>query len=130
MLWLCITFPQLPLEALCPDDAGQPIVVTECEGNARWILCCNSTAEHGGLKTGMNYTTALAMLPNVRMLERKPLTEHYALLRLSSWAYQFSSQVICGDIPQNCATRDLHACGWKSARVSSSLEDFDSSSST
>jgi protein ImuB len=99
MLWLCITFPQLPLEALCPDDASQPLVVTECEGNTRWILCCNSAAEAGGLKAGMNYTTGLAMLPHVRMLERKPLTEHSALLRLGGWAYQFSSQVICGEVP-------------------------------
>jgi protein ImuB len=121
MLWLCITFPQLPLEALCPDDTGQPIVVTECEGNTRWILCCNSAAEHGGLKAGMNYTTALAMLPHVRMLERKPLTEHSALLRLSGWAYQFSSQVICGDVPQELR-HARSSCVW--LEIGASLKLF------
>ncbi len=121
MLWLCITLPQLPLEALCPENDTQPIVVTECEGNTRWVLCCNSAAQEVGLKSGMNYTTALAMLPQVRMLERKRASEYAALLRLSGWAYQFSSQVICGEISQELRHAQS-ACIW--LEIGASLKLF------
>lgn len=98
MLWLCITFPQLPLEALCSDENARPLVITECEGNTRWVICCDALAEQAGLSSGMNYTTALAMTPQVRMLERKRQMEACALQRLAAWTYQFSSNVIVGDV--------------------------------
>lgn len=100
MLWLCIALPQLPLEALRSDAADQALVVTACEGSARWVICCNPTAERAGLKAAMNYTVALAIHPQAGVLERKPRAEQAALERLGAWAYQFSSTVILGEIPE------------------------------
>jgi len=99
MLWLCISLPQLPLEALRPDASEELTVVTDCEANARWIICCNTRAERAGLKVGMSYATALAIASGIKMLERKPQAEKAALDRLAAWAYQFSSTVIIGEAP-------------------------------
>lgn len=99
MLWLCISLPELPLEALRPDASEELTVVTDCEANARWIICCNPAAERAGLKGGMSYTTALAIRNGIKMLERKPHAEKAALDRLAAWAYQFSSTVIIGEAP-------------------------------
>jgi len=99
MLWLCIALPQLPLEALRSEETSQPLVVTACEGSARWIVCVNPAAERARLKQDMNYTMALALCPDVQKLERNPAAETAALARLAAWAYQFSSTVILGEVP-------------------------------
>jgi protein ImuB len=99
MLWLCISLPQLPLEALRCDEAEQPVVVTACEGNRRWIVCCNDVAEKLSLSTAMNYTMALAIESSLVMFERRIDAERAALERLAAWCYQFSSTVVIGDIP-------------------------------
>lgn len=98
MLWLCITLPQLPLEALLCEHTEQPTVVTVCSGSVRSIVCCNPAAERVGLKPAMNFTTALAILPEVIALERRLSAEQAALERLATWAYQFSGTVVLGEI--------------------------------
>src|SRR5262245_34234545 len=96
MLWLCISLPQLPLESALAEATSEAVVVTACEGSARWIICCNPTAKSVGLTDAMNYTVALAIHPQVVAIERKVQTEQAALNRLAAWAYQFSSTVIPG----------------------------------
>jgi protein ImuB len=108
MLWLCITLPQLPLEALQCERSEQPTVVTSLEGNVRSVVCCNPAADRVGLKPGLNFTTALSMLPEVIALERRVSAEQSALERLATWAYQFSGTVIVGetfsDLQRACST--------------------------
>lgn len=99
MLWLCITLPQLPLEALRSEETGQPLVVTACKGSARWIVCSNPAAQNARLEPDMNYTVALALCPAVQKLERSPAAEIAALERLAAWAYQFSSTVVPAEVP-------------------------------
>src|SRR5690606_16820493 len=98
MLWLCLSLPQLPLEALHAGEAQRPMVVTACEGSTRWIVCCNPAAELEHLKAPMNYTVALAVCPQVSVVNRNIQAERAALERLAGWAYQFSSTVILGEI--------------------------------
>src|SRR4030095_7797594 len=102
VLWLCIALPQLPLEALRSEDTDAPLVVTACEGSARWGACGNPAAQSARLKPDMNYTVALALCPDVQKLERSPAAETAALERLAAWAYQFSSTVIPGEVPLDC----------------------------
>jgi len=99
VLWLCIALPQLPLEALRSEDTDAPLVVTACEGSARWVVCGNPAAQNARLKPDMNYTVALALCPTVQKLERSAAAETAALERLAAWAYQFSSTVIPGEVP-------------------------------
>lgn len=98
MLWLCISLPQLPLESLQAHDNATPTVVTACEGSTRWTICCNQAAVQRNLKESMNYTAALAICPDVLMVERRIDAERAALERLAGWAYQFSSTVILDEI--------------------------------
>lgn len=98
MLWLCITLPQLPLEALQCEQSERPTVVTALEGNVRSLVCCNPAAERVGLQPAMNFTTALAILPEAIAMERRLSAEQAALERLATWAYQFSGTVILGDL--------------------------------
>jgi protein ImuB len=111
MLWLCISLPQLPLEALHPEQSDTAVVVTTCEGSTRWILCCNQTAERENLQAPMNYTVALAVHPELVMLNRKITAEQAALERLAGWAYQFSSTVIIGEIHEELRLART-ACLW------------------
>jgi len=98
MLWLCISLPLLPLEALRTDIGDAATVVTATERSARWVICCNPAAERAHLKPAMNYTVALAVCPQVIPIDRKPQAELAALERLAAWAYQFSSSVILNEI--------------------------------
>ncbi len=108
MLWLCITLPQLPLEALQCEPSERPTVVTVLEGSVRSVVCCNPAAERVGLKPAMNFTTALAILPEVIAMERRLSAEQAALERLATWAYQFSGTVILGEILRRPAARADH----------------------
>ena len=45
MLWLCISLPQLPLEALQPEESRILGSRHCCEGKYAWIICCNAAAE-------------------------------------------------------------------------------------
>lgn len=98
MLWLCLTLPQLPLEALQTSHEEVPMVITACEGSSRWIICANEAAERAYLKPPTNYTVALAVCPGLKMLERNLQAENNALERIAAWAYQFSSTVVLGAI--------------------------------
>jgi protein ImuB len=98
MLWLCLTLPQLPLEALQASHEQAPMVITACEGSSRWIVCANEAAERVHLKPPTNYTVALAVCPGLKMLERNLQAENSALERLAAWAYQFSSTVVLGKL--------------------------------
>jgi protein ImuB len=80
------------------EQNEQPTVITVLEGSVRSIACCNPAAERVGLQPMMNFTTALAILPEVIALERRLTAEQAALERLATWAYQFSGAVILGEI--------------------------------
>lgn len=120
MLWLCISLPGLPLEALQPEKTGVPTVVTACEGSTRWIIDCNEAAERAHLKAPMNYTVALAVQPQLTMLNRRIRAERAALERLAGWAYQFSGTVILGDIPVELRLART-ACLWLEIEASLTL---------
>lgn len=121
MLWLCISLPKLPLEALRARDDEAPTVVTACEGNTRWVVSCNPAAERNHLKAPMNYTVALATCARVNMLERNVAAEHSALERLAAWGYQFSSTVVLSDI-SNRSSEAHRAALW--IEIGASLKLF------
>lgn len=120
MLWLCISLPQLPLEALQPEATDVPVVVTTCEGSKRWILCCNEAAERVNLTAPMNYTVALAIHPQLTVFNRKIGAEQAALERIAGWAYQFSSTVILGEIHEELRLART-SCIWLEIGASLSL---------
>ena len=81
MLWLCISLPQLPLEALRLEEDEALTVVTDCESNARWIVCCSDMAEREGLihevhhRVHNNLQTIIGLL-NLEVRRRDPAGRH------------------------------------------------------
>lgn len=92
MLYLCLSLPQLPLEARQPppDDL---IAVVEHEGSSRFLIACSESCRAAGVRPGLAATTALALQPGLRLLERSHREEATALESLATWAEQFSSWV-------------------------------------
>lgn len=95
MLWLSLYFPQLPLELHQPAD-GAPTVACDREGSRRYIIASNETANEAGLHRGLDVTTALARVPQLRVIERQRTQERAALKALCAWAEQYSN-TICSD---------------------------------
>jgi len=92
MLYLCLSLPQLPLEARQPASED-PIAVVERHGARRWLIACNEACHRAGMRPGMDATTAMALLPVLRLIERSGREEAAALKSLAAWAEQFSSWV-------------------------------------
>lgn len=90
MLYLCMSFPQLSLEARQPP-ADEPVAVTDRRGTRRRLIGCNLACIAAGVRLGMDATTALALLPSLRLIERSRPREGDALKSLAAWAAQFSS---------------------------------------
>ncbi len=90
MLYLCMSFPHLSLEARQPP-ADEPVAVTDRHGARRWVIGCNPACIAAGVRPGMDATTALALLPSLRLIERSRPREVNALKSLAAWAEQFSS---------------------------------------
>ena len=96
MLWMCLYFPELPLELREPRDIGC-VAITDRIGSRRVLIACNEASREAGLHRGQDATTALAHCPTLRLLDRSRTQEHAALHALAGWAEQFSSKV-CMDV--------------------------------
>ncbi|MCB1693280.1 MAG: DNA polymerase Y family protein [Pseudomonadales bacterium] len=92
-LWLCLYFPQLPLEVflrgLSAEDADKPAVVVE---RAR-VCRLNAAAIDLGILPGNNMDTAYTLSEHVIAFERDTQKETRALSQLAGWAYQFTPNV-------------------------------------
>lgn len=111
MRWLCLLFPQLPLEAL-DGDAQRGDFVVDRHGTQRWAV----TAA-GPVTPGMPLALARLKAPEARILERQPAAEHAALLARAHIAYGIGSPVVAevlrareaGAIPQPCVWVEISA---------------------
>jgi protein ImuB len=93
-LWLAAHFPRLPLEALMPMAAqGRAAAVTATDDPRRSIVACNERAARQGIAPGMGLNAALALVPGIRIEERRPASEAALLDRLARWALQFTPVV-------------------------------------
>lgn len=94
MLWLCLHFPQLPLEVFSRAQAAPaPWAVVQGEGARRTILLCNGAATARGIRPGMNPGAALALAADLRIRSRDENAEGQALEAMAAWAGQFTSLV-------------------------------------
>ncbi|WP_160153122.1 DNA polymerase Y family protein [Microbulbifer sp. ALW1] len=93
MLWLCIQFPRLPLEALTragrKDSESTPLAVTD--GNL--ILEANATGHARNVASGLTIATACAYCPELELLERDLERETQLLQQLAQWGYSFTPVV-------------------------------------
>lgn len=92
MLYLCLSLPQLPLEAL-PTPTTEPLAVFDRHGSRRWLIACNAACRAAGVHPGHNATTAMGLLPALHLVEHSRARDMAALESLAGWAEQFSSWV-------------------------------------
>ncbi len=94
MLWLCLHFPELPLEVFTRGREGaEPLLVCDGQGRARQVVHANTAAVQAGIVPGMRVSAAYALASQVRVISRAACTEFAALQGLATWAGQFSSLV-------------------------------------
>ncbi len=88
MLWLCLRFYQLPLQALVrqttADDA--PVAILEKQR----VIRADDAATDLGVKPGMGVATARALADKLKLLERDCAAEQRCLQQLCCWAYNIS----------------------------------------
>lgn len=92
MRWVCILFPDLPLEALAPPQ-DVPVAVWQQQGNRKLLHIANALADKRGIHPGMGLPNALGLVPELIALERKPEAEAAAIHDAACWAYRFGSPV-------------------------------------
>jgi protein ImuB len=112
MLWLALFFPRLCLEVLTQGLAPQAITRLEKKAQVRMpsghslpggpsvavcsrlhVLQVNAQAQAQGVSPGVKRATALALVPDITLLERNAEKEAHTLQRLAQWLLQFSPQV-------------------------------------
>ncbi len=94
MLWLCLYFPQLPLEIFSRVEAtASPWIITEGKGARQTIFLCNALAASLGIRPGMSPGAAYALTATLRVRARDAAAERQALAALAAWAGQFTSLV-------------------------------------
>ncbi len=108
MLYLCLSLPQLPLEALQPA-ADEPAAVVDRHGAKRWLIACNQACHAAGICPGMDASTALALQPALRLIERSTSSELETLRSLAAWAEQFSHWV-CYDAGRMLLWIEIKSC--------------------
>ncbi|MGH8244550.1 MAG: Y-family DNA polymerase [Steroidobacteraceae bacterium] len=93
-LWLAAHFARLPLEALLPATQQlRAAAVTATDDPRRSIVACNERAARQGIAVGMSLNAALALVPGLRLEERRPAAEAATLDRLARWALRFTPVV-------------------------------------
>jgi protein ImuB len=92
MLWLCLHFPDFPLELRELAESGC-VAIADRQGSRRVLIACSEASQKRGLHRGMDATTALAQVPSLKLIERSKSQERAAIKALAAWAEQFSSVV-------------------------------------
>jgi protein ImuB len=93
MRWLAIHLPALPLEVYTRSlEVEVPLAVSQCEKGEKILLGNRQAVEHG-VRPGMPVGAARALVADLRVLPRKPNTEHAALTRLAAWCGRFTPEV-------------------------------------
>ncbi|MEB2318497.1 MAG: DNA polymerase Y family protein [Pseudomonadota bacterium] len=109
MLWLALHFPDLPLDVF---ERARPSSDVDGLGPAPLAICdrldilfADARARSTGVDPGMRRASALALLPDLRLIERDPARERAALDSLGGWALQFTPSVAFPEPPPAQAAR-------------------------
>lgn len=93
-LWLCLHFPELPLEIFSrADSAHTPLAISSGTGNRARVLLCNHSALAHGIRPRMNISAAYALDAGLAVQPRNEAAERAALELIAAWAIQFTPMV-------------------------------------
>ena len=94
-LWLCMFLPHLPLEALIGGETkpDREVCIVEGTGSRQCLAAVSEAAARRGVTPGQGLNAALALWPDLELLERQPPAEAAMLQRLACWGIQFTPLV-------------------------------------
>ncbi|MBT5154082.1 MAG: DNA polymerase Y family protein [Gammaproteobacteria bacterium] len=87
--WICLHFPQLPVEVFSRHQVAKPVVVTIRQR----VVAMNHHSQKIGIRIGSSMNTAYTISEDVVSFERKEDKELEKLTHLAQWAYQFTPNV-------------------------------------
>jgi protein ImuB len=112
MLWLCLSFPQLPASALGVRDGA----VADQHGSQRWLITATDVSA-----AGTSVAAAQAVEPDLVIHPRKLEAEHDALRQLAHWLYHYGSPIASQQIDLAEPGRRPRARLWLEAGASLKL---------
>jgi protein ImuB len=96
MLWACLLLPSLSLDvfarAVAPAHAGRPLVVAS-GGHYPRVVAANALARAAGIRRDQLISAALALAPDVALLDRDLAAEEAALREIATLALAFTPAV-------------------------------------
>lgn len=87
--WICLHFPQLPVEVFTRHQVAKPVVVTIRQR----VVAMNHQSQGIGIRIGSSMNTAYTISEDVVSFEREEDKELEKLTHLAQWAYQFTPNV-------------------------------------
>lgn len=88
MLWVCLSFPCLALEAFDPEPET-PFVIERCERNRREVMLASPAAQKAGVKMGMSIAKSYNACDHLQVRSRDNALEEELLQRIALLIYQF-----------------------------------------
>ncbi|MDP5064250.1 MAG: DNA polymerase Y family protein [Haliea sp.] len=104
-LWLCLRFPQLPLQCQTLDET-QPIVVLEQQRVLRANDCASAMGVHIGMAAAG--VRALAAELPLQLRARDTAAEQHCLQQLCCWAYGISPRLYIWQ--EDCLQLEIGSC--------------------
>jgi protein ImuB len=97
MLWACLRFPQLALDAIRVDvgapDKPRPFAVIDGPLQRRHVVLANAAARNAGVRSGQPLAAAQTLCPRLSTAPRDETAERLALESIAAFAYRFSAEV-------------------------------------
>jgi protein ImuB len=96
MLWACLRFPRLALDAVRGEDASpslKPFAVIDGPPQRRHVVLADADARNAGVRSGQPIAAARALCPALTTAPRDPDAERQALESIAAFAYRFSGEV-------------------------------------
>ena len=96
MLWACLYFPELPLDAVRPQDCARELPAVLVDGPPRnpRVVMANAPARLSGIRAGQSLAAARALqAADLSAWRRDPDVEQQMLGLLADSAYRFSGEV-------------------------------------
>ena len=94
LLWLCLHFPELPLEIFSrAGSAHPPLAISNGTDNRARVLLCNHSALAHGIRPHMKISAAYALSAGLIVQPRNEAAERAALEHIAAWATQYTPVV-------------------------------------
>src|SRR6185312_7213264 len=94
MLWACLRFSRLAIEAVRDEDASPSLMaVIDGPSQRRHVVLADDKAQQAGIHAGQPLTAAQALCPTLATKPRDPAAERQAIDSIAAWAYRFSADV-------------------------------------